>query len=93
MLTVDEINFQLSQTRDPIEISILTILNNLNIKLSHDCHRCGGYMFENSYCSKCNEYDKKMLEERIPFLEYKLKKYRETGDPVCDVNKFRQRIN
>ena len=93
MLAVDEINFQLSQTTDAIEISILTILNNLNIKLSHDCHRCGEYIYENSYCSKCNEIDKKILEEKIPLWEYKLKKYRETGDPVCDVNKFRQRIN
>lgn len=78
---------------DSIEEAILGIINNLKIKLSHDCDRCGEYMMENSYCNKCHENDKRILEEKIPFWEYKLKKYRETGDPVCDVNRFRQKIN
>ena len=87
MLTISEINFQLSQTTDPIEASILTILNKLNRELSHDCHRCGEYILKNSYCSKCNENDKRILEEQIPCWEYKLKKYKETGDPVCNVKR------
>jgi hypothetical protein len=55
--------------------TILSILEEAWRSLEHDCERCGGYVLNNGMCDKCREYDKKTLEEKIPFWTNKLQEY------------------
>lgn len=43
------------------------------LAFNHDCARCGELYNNKISCNKCKDKDKKLLEEKIPYWENKLK--------------------
>lgn len=60
--------------------TILSTLAKAWRSLEHDCERCGQMYLNNGMCNKCREYDKKILEEKIPFWTNKLQEYEAGAD-------------